>query len=84
MKIVTGDNERVTQHVCRMLGLDVHGVVTGAEVAKLDDTADNFKEILLLDHGIFLRCKPGTAANTLMVEAFLYDLRTREMLRKLN
>ena len=39
VKIVTGDNERVTQHVCRMLGLDVHGVVTGAEVAKLDDTA---------------------------------------------
>jgi Mg2+-importing ATPase len=37
VKIVTGDNERVTQHVCALLGLEVAGVVTGAEIAALDD-----------------------------------------------
>lgn len=39
VKIVTGDNERVTQHLCRRLGFAVEGVVTGAEVARLDDAA---------------------------------------------
>jgi Mg2+-importing ATPase len=37
VKIVTGDNERVTQHVCGLLGVEVAGVVTGAEIAALDD-----------------------------------------------
>lgn len=37
VKIVTGDNERVAQHVCRELGLDVAGVLTGAQVAALSD-----------------------------------------------
>ena len=39
VKIVTGDNERVTQHVCRVLGVEVQGVLTGAEIARLDDPA---------------------------------------------
>ena len=39
VKIVTGDNERVTQHLCRALGLEVRGVLTGAEIARLDDLA---------------------------------------------
>jgi Mg2+-importing ATPase len=39
VKVVTGDNERVTQHVCRELGVEVAGVLTGAEIAQLDDAA---------------------------------------------
>lgn len=39
VKIVTGDNERVTQHVCRLLGVEVSGVLTGAEIAALDDAS---------------------------------------------
>jgi len=38
-KIVTGDNERVTQYICRLLGVPVRGTLTGAEVARLDDAA---------------------------------------------
>lgn len=49
---------------------------------KIDDTADNFKETLLLDHGVFLRVVKAAQANTLNVDAFLYDLRTRELLKK--
>ena len=39
VKIVTGDNEHVTKHVCTMLGLDIVGVLTGTEVQTLDDDA---------------------------------------------
>ncbi|MBI3801306.1 MAG: magnesium-translocating P-type ATPase [Deltaproteobacteria bacterium] len=39
VKVVTGDNEMVTQYVCARLGLPVGDVVTGAEIAQLDDQA---------------------------------------------
>lgn len=39
VKIVTGDNERVTEHVCRELGLPVTGVLTGDALAALSDEA---------------------------------------------
>ncbi|NOK21481.1 magnesium-translocating P-type ATPase [Corallococcus carmarthensis] len=37
VKVVTGDNARVAVHVCQELGLEVQGVLTGAELALLDD-----------------------------------------------
>src|SRR6266568_158362 len=39
VKVVTGDNELVTRHVCVQLGLPVIEVLTGAEIAQLDDHA---------------------------------------------
>jgi Mg2+-importing ATPase len=39
VKVVTGDNDLVTQHVCRELGLPVTGVLTGADIAQMDDSA---------------------------------------------
>jgi Mg2+-importing ATPase len=39
VKIITGDNELVTQHLFAQLGLTVSGVLTGAEIQKLDDLA---------------------------------------------
>ncbi|QJD31027.1 magnesium-translocating P-type ATPase [Methylococcus geothermalis] len=39
VKIVTGDNERVTQHLCRELGVPVRGVLKGPELADMDDHA---------------------------------------------
>lgn len=39
VKVVTGDNERVTRHLCTALGLPVAGVLTGTEVAALNDDA---------------------------------------------
>ncbi len=39
VKIVTGDNELVTRHVCTELGVAVSGVLTGPEIDRLDDTA---------------------------------------------
>ncbi|HEY5582127.1 MAG TPA: magnesium-translocating P-type ATPase [Rhodoferax sp.] len=39
VKIVTGDNERVTRHVCTQLGVAIEGVLTGTEVEALNDDA---------------------------------------------
>ncbi|MDE2627779.1 MAG: magnesium-translocating P-type ATPase [Burkholderiales bacterium] len=38
-KIVTGDNEAVTQHLAGVLGVAVRGVLTGREIARMDDAA---------------------------------------------
>jgi Mg2+-importing ATPase len=39
VKVVTGDNERVTEHVWRELGLEAGGVLTGGEIAAMSDEA---------------------------------------------
>ena len=39
LKVVTGDNEEVTRHVCGELGIVVTGVLIGAELAHLTDAA---------------------------------------------
>jgi Mg2+-importing ATPase len=39
VKIVTGDNELVTQHLCAELGFPVTGVLTGSEIAAMTDPA---------------------------------------------
>src|SRR5271166_2044509 len=36
-KILTGDNEHVTQHVCSELGIPITGLLTGTEIEKLSD-----------------------------------------------
>lgn len=39
VKIVTGDSDLVTQHVCAQLTIPVIGVLTGKEIGQMDDTA---------------------------------------------
>ncbi|QOJ22391.1 MAG: magnesium-translocating P-type ATPase [Gammaproteobacteria bacterium] len=39
VKILTGDNERVTRHVCNRLNLPVTGVLTGNDIAAMQDDA---------------------------------------------
>ena len=39
VKIVTGDSELVTQHVCATLNIAVQGVLTGKEIGEMDDSA---------------------------------------------
>jgi Mg2+-importing ATPase len=39
VKILTGDNELVTQHICSQVGLDDGGIVLGAELERMTDTA---------------------------------------------
>ncbi|NJA06256.1 magnesium-translocating P-type ATPase [Methylococcaceae bacterium WWC4] len=39
VKIVTGDSDLVTQHVCAQLNIPVLGVLTGKDIAEMDDHA---------------------------------------------
>jgi len=39
VKIVTGDNELVTRHVCDQLGVVIEGILTGTEIAAMNDDA---------------------------------------------
>ena len=39
VKVVTGDNELVTRHVCHELGLEIGGTLTGPELSALTDEA---------------------------------------------
>jgi Mg2+-importing ATPase len=39
VKVVTGDSELVTEHVCRALGMRIRGVLLGHEVEAMDDRA---------------------------------------------
>jgi Mg2+-importing ATPase len=37
VKIVTGDNDAVTRHLCEALGMPIDGVLGGADIAGMDD-----------------------------------------------
>ncbi len=39
VKVLSGDNERVTRHVCEMLGFDVGAIMTGDELQHISDEA---------------------------------------------
>ena len=39
LKILTGDNELVTKHICKEVGLDTSNVVLGEELARMTDSA---------------------------------------------
>lgn len=39
VKILTGDNELVTQHVCAQVGIDASRIMLGAELEKISDSA---------------------------------------------
>ncbi|MFL6414312.1 MAG: magnesium-translocating P-type ATPase [Bryobacteraceae bacterium] len=56
LKILTGDNELVTKHICNQVGLDTSDVVLGEDLAKMTDSA--------LDHvveqtSVFARVSPA-------------------------
>ncbi|MBT9507925.1 magnesium-translocating P-type ATPase [Rhodoferax sp.] len=56
VKIVTGDNELVTRHVCTQLGVTIAGVLTGAEVAVMNDDALRAR---VEDCNLFCRVNPS-------------------------
>jgi P-type Mg2+ transporter len=39
VKILTGDNERITRHICNEIGVPVQGVLTGSELAEMSQDA---------------------------------------------
>ncbi|MCG7757803.1 MAG: magnesium-translocating P-type ATPase [Nitrosomonas sp.] len=63
VKILTGDNERVTRYICNQLNLPVTGVLTGNEIAIMQDDA-------LLAHveevNLFCRVNPAQKNRVLL------------------
>jgi len=55
-KILTGDNELVTQHVCAELGIAVNGLLTGSELAAMSDEALSAR---VEDTNLFCRVTPA-------------------------
>ena len=56
LKIVTGDNELVTKTVCQQLGFAIKGVVTGNQIAMLQDDA---LSRVVEENNIFARVNPA-------------------------
>ncbi len=56
VKILTGDNELVTQKICGDVGLDASGVITGGQLAGLDEAA--FAKAAE-EHTVFARLSPA-------------------------
>ncbi|MFZ9256154.1 MAG: magnesium-translocating P-type ATPase, partial [Burkholderiaceae bacterium] len=56
VKIVTGDSERVTQHICQVLELPVQGIVLGSEIERLDQSALRAR---VASANIFCRLNPS-------------------------
>ena len=63
VKIVTGDNERVTRHLCEQLGLPVQGVLLGSEVAAL---ADDALQARVATVNLFCRVTPAQKTRILL------------------
>jgi len=55
VKIITGDNEQVARHVFGELGMEVTGVLTGAEIAAMNDDALRAR---VEDVNLFARANP--------------------------
>ena len=62
IKIVSGDNELVTRHVCASLGFAISGVVTGSEIQKLAEPA---LEARVEQANVFCRVSPAQKARIL-------------------
>ena len=56
VKIVTGDNERVTRHVCTQLGVPIRGLLTGSDIAAMNDDALRAR---VEDVNLFCRVNPS-------------------------
>ncbi len=64
LKILTGDSALVTRHVCGELGVDVDAVLTGAEMADMDDDALRARV-----QGVNLFCRVNPAQKTRIILA---------------
>jgi Mg2+-importing ATPase len=64
VKVATGDNAQVAEKVCADLGLPSKGVVTGTELAELDDAAF---EAAVQNASVFARISPEQKARLITV-----------------
>lgn len=63
VKVLTGDNERVTRHVCETLGFPVTGLITGDELQAMSEDALRAR---LTDVNVFCRMTPQQKERVLL------------------
>ncbi len=63
VKILTGDNDRVTRHVCRDLGIPVTGLITGDELHAMSEEALRLR---LAKVNVFCRLSPPQKQRVLL------------------
>ena len=63
VKILTGDNERITRHICDELGVPVQGVLTGADLSAMSQEALRAR---LADVNLFCRVNPQQKERVLL------------------
>jgi Mg2+-importing ATPase len=56
VKIVTGDSDLVTRHVCTQLNIPITGLLTGKEIAQMDDAALQARVVTV---NLFCRVNPA-------------------------
>jgi Mg2+-importing ATPase len=63
VKILTGDNERVASYVCGSVGIDGGAVVTGEDIARLDDAALGH---VVEENAVFARLSPSQKSRIIL------------------
>jgi len=77
-QLVSVPMERSTKYL--LVEQALAGVEKSLGQATLDASADNLKEVLFIDHAVFVRAAPSGGGVDVKVDSFLYDLRTRRRL----
>jgi hypothetical protein len=76
-QLVSITMERSTKYL--LVAQALEGVERTLGQPMLDASADNLKEVLFIDHAVFVRAAPA-GPGQIKVDTFLYDLRTRRRL----
>jgi P-type Mg2+ transporter len=63
IKVLTGDNEMVTQHICEKVGLPIHNFLLGPDIEKMTD--EELREKVLLND-FFARITPDQKVRIIM------------------
>jgi Mg2+-importing ATPase len=63
VKILTGDNERVARHLCQTVRMDEQQIVTGEDIARIDDAALGH---LAEQASVFARVSPGQKSRIML------------------
>jgi Mg2+-importing ATPase len=68
VKVITGDNDRVARRLCQDVGMAVKGVITGADIAAMDDAA---LRGVLASTTIFSRVSPEQKSRVIRLQRSL-------------
>ncbi len=64
VKILTGDNDILSQKICRDIGLEINGVLTGEEIRRMDDMVLSRK---IAETALFARITPDQKERIIML-----------------